>query len=144
MDTNQLLSSVHAWSGFFLVVLALLSIAIAVLTAVRPAADRPNSTLVRKANIVGIAESSVAGTLTLTGLIVMIMGPWKITELWLWMSLLIMVFYSVALVRITKRARLEVAAGGGSEIKAGMQVILQIGHVLLLIVAYFMMLLKPA
>jgi hypothetical protein len=144
VDFIQLLSSVHAWAGLLLFLLALLSVSLSVMTAVRPAADRPNSTLVRKANIVGIAESSVAGTLTLTGLIVMIMGPWKITELWLWMSLMIMVFYSVALVRITKRARLEVAGGGGSNIKAGMQVILQIGHVLLLIVAYFMMLVKPA
>jgi len=143
MDTYQLLTSVHVWAGILLCVLALLSIAIAVLTAVRPAADRPNSTLVKKANVVSIIESSVAGTLTLTGLAVMIMGGWKLSELWLWMSLFIMVFYSIALVRITKRARLEVAAGG-SEIKAGMQVILQIGHALLLLVAYFMMLLKPA
>jgi hypothetical protein len=143
MDANQLISTVHVWSGVLLVVLALLSVSIAVFTAVRPAADRPNSTLVRKGNLVGLAESSVAGVLTLTGLAAMIMGPWKITELWLWMSLLIMVFYSVALVRITKRARLEVAEGG-SEIKAGMQVILTIGHALLLLVAYFMMLLKPA
>ena len=143
MDTYQLLTSVHVWTGILLCVLALVSIAIAVLTAVRPAADRPNSTLVKKGNIVSILESSVAGTLTLTGLAVMVMGGWKLSELWLWMSLFIMVFYSIALVRITKRARLEVAAGG-SEIKAGMQVILQIGHALLLLVAYFMMLLKPA
>ncbi|HUV92268.1 MAG TPA: hypothetical protein VMV80_04205 [Anaerolineales bacterium] len=142
MDIYEVLSKVHGWSALLLFALALISVSISVMTAVRPAADRANSTLVKKANFVSIAESSVAGTLTLTGLAVAIMGPWKLSELWLWMSLLVMVFYSVALVRITKRARLEVAKGG-SEIKAGMQVIFRIGHVLLLMVAYLIMLLKP-
>jgi hypothetical protein len=143
MDFYQLLSVVHGWSAILLFALAMMSVAISVLIAVKPAVDPANSALLKKANIVSITESSVAGTVTLTGLVVMMMGPWKLSELWLWLSLVIMLFYSVALVRITKPARLSVAAGG-SEIKSGMQVILQMGHILLLFVAFAMMLLKPA
>ena len=53
-----------------------------------------------------------------------------------------MAFYSAALMFVTKPARLVVAKDG-SAIKAGMQIILQTGHFLLVVVAYFLMLLKP-
>jgi hypothetical protein len=53
-----------------------------------------------------------------------------------------MVFYIAALQWITKPARLAVAKGG-SEIKSGMQVVLQMGHVLLLFGAFALMQLKP-
>ena len=54
-----------------------------------------------------------------------------------------MAFYIVALIWVTKPARLVVAEGG-SEIKSGMQVVLQMGHVLLLFTAFALMELKPA
>ena len=44
--------------------------------------------------------------------------------------------------RVTKPKR-QVVSVGGSEIKSGMQVVLHIGHFLLLLVTYSMMLLKP-
>jgi len=143
MDLYQVISTAHGWSAVLLFTLAIVSVSISVLIAVKPAADPANSALLRKANVVSLTESSVAGILTLTGVAAMIMGSWKLSELWLWLSLIIMVFYSVALVRITKRARLKVA-DGGSEIKSGMQVVLQMGHILLLFVAFAMMWLKPA
>ena len=64
------------------------------------------------------------------------------SQLWLWLSLVIIAFYIVALGWITKPARLAVAEGG-SEIKSGMQVVLQMGHVLLLFAAFALMELKP-
>ncbi len=84
----------------------------------------------------------VAVIVTLTGLIAMFMGSWSLSQSWLWMSLMIMAFYIVALEWITKPSRLAVAEGG-SEVKAGMQVVLQMGHVLLLFVAFALMELKP-
>jgi uncharacterized membrane protein YozB (DUF420 family) len=141
------LSTVHVGSAFLLLFLAHVSVGLAVWIAVKPAADQAHHKAVGMANKVGFVENAVAGILTLTGLVIAIQGPWSLSELWLWMSLMIMVFYMVALVRVTKPARMAVAgsaSGGGSEIKTGMQCILQIGHVLLLIVAFMLMLVKPA
>ena len=72
----------------------------------------------------------------------MLTGSWPLSQLWLWMSLMIIVFYIVALEWITKPARLAVAEGG-SEVKSGMQVTLQMAHVLLLFAAFALMELKP-
>ncbi len=118
------------------------SVAISVLIAVKPAIDPANSKLLKTANAVGWIEVSTAGFVSLSGLILVYTGAWSLAQAWLWMSLLIMVFYSTALKRFTKPARMQVASGG-SEIKVGMQVLLQLGHLMLLIVAYSMMLLKP-
>ena len=137
------LSTVHAGSAIFLLFLAHISVGLAVWIAVKAAADPANLKIVNMANKVGFVENAVAGVLTLSGLIIAIQGPWSLSEMWLWMSLVIMVFYMVALVRVTKPARMVVAESG-SEIKSGMQCILQIGHVLLLIVAFMLMLVKPA
>ena len=137
------LSTIHAGSAILLLILAHVSVGFAVWIAVKAAADPANIKIVNMANKVGFIENAVAGILTLSGLIIAIQGPWSMSELWLWMSLLIMVFYMVALVRVTKPARMAVAESG-SAIKSGMQCILQIGHILLLIVAFALMLLKPA
>jgi len=133
---------IHGGASLLLFSLAIISVLISVLIAVKPAADSANNGLVKKANTVGLIEFIVAVIVTLTGLIAVYMGPWQLSQSWLWMSLMIMVFYCIALLFVTKPARLAVAEGG-SAIKAGLQVILQIGHVLLLIVAFSLMLLKP-
>jgi uncharacterized membrane protein len=70
------------------------------------------------------------------------MGPWSLSQAWVWMSLMLMVFYIVALVFVTRPARMIVSKRG-SAVKTGMQVILQIGHVLLILVAFSLMFLKP-
>jgi hypothetical protein len=74
--------------------------------------------------------------------IIVFMGSWSFSQLWLWLSLMLMIFYCTALVSVTRPARLAVAVGG-SAVKAGMQVVLQIGHVLLMLVAFALMLMKP-
>jgi len=138
-----MLSMVHGGAAILLFSLAIISVLIAVLIAVKPAADQANQRMVKKANTVWLIENIVAGIVTLSGLIAMFMGPWSLSQLWLWMSFLIMAIYSVALVYITKPAR-QAVAQGGSEVKTGMQVVLQLAHVLLLFVAFALMALKPS
>ncbi len=142
MSFSPVLIIVHSGTAILLYSLAIISVIIAVLIAVKPAADPANEGLLRKANAVGLVESIVAVIVTLTGVIAVFMGPWSFSQLWLWLSLMTMVFYSAALLFVTKPARLVVAKGG-SAVKCGMQVALQIGHVLLLNVAFGLMLLKP-
>lgn len=143
MNFGPLLVIVHWSTGFLLLALAMISVSLSVLIAVKPAADSANAKLLRTANIVGLTESIVAGIVALTGLIAAFIGSWSLSELWLWLSLVIMLFYLTALKRVTKPAR-QVVAVGGSAIKSGMQVILQIAHLLLLLVAFLLMFLKPA
>lgn len=143
MNFGPLLVIAHWSTGILLFALAMISVSISVLIAVKPASDPANAELLRRANIVGLAESIVAGIVALTGLIAVYIGPWSLSELWLWLSLVIMLFYLTALKRVTKPAR-QVVAVGGSAIKSGMQVILQIAHLLLLLVAFMLMALKPA
>jgi uncharacterized membrane protein len=121
----------------------MVSVVFSVLIAVKPAADPANSILLRKANIVGLIESILASAVLLTGLIAVFMGPWSLSQAWVWMSLMLMVFYIVALVFVTRPARMIVSKRG-SAVKTGMQVILQIGHVLLILVAFSLMFLKPS
>ena len=143
MSFYDILSRVHGGTSILLFSLAIISVLLSVLIAVKPAADQGNAGLLKKANTVGLIENIVAGILTVTGLIAVFMGAWRLSELWLWMSLMIMVFYSLALIFITKPARLAVPIGG-SAVKTGLQVVLQMGHVLLLVVAFTLMVLKPA
>ena len=142
MKLSPILNIAHSGTGILLFSLAILSVIFAVLIAVKPATDPANEGLLRKANSVGLVESLVAVIVTLTGVMMVFIGPWSFSELWLWMSLLTMAFYSAALFFITTPARLLVAKDG-SAVKCGMQVALQIGHVLLLIFASALMLLKP-
>jgi len=136
------LSTVHIAVSLLLFLLAMVSVVFSVLIAVKPAADPANSILLRKANIVGLIESILASAVLLTGLIAVFMGPWSLSQAWVWMSLMLMVFYIVALVFVTRPARMIVSKRG-SAVKTGMQVILQIGHVLLILVAFSLMFLKP-
>jgi hypothetical protein len=142
MSLDPILSQAHSGAGILLLSLAIISVLIAVLIAVKPAIDPANKTLVKTANFVGLIEIIVALTVTLTGLIAMFMGSLPLSQLWLWLSLVVMAFYIPALIWVTKPARMAVAKGG-SEIKSGMQVVLQMGHVLLLFVAFTLMVLKP-
>ncbi|MDP6095583.1 MAG: hypothetical protein QGG67_06285, partial [Gammaproteobacteria bacterium] len=120
MSFSPLIGLLHIGTAIALGFLALVSIWIAVLTAVNPGVDQANKNLIKRANIVGLFENIVAVILTLTGVIAAILGSWSFSELWLWLSLMIMAFYSAALMFVTKPARLVVAKDG-SAIKAGMQ-----------------------
>jgi len=136
------LSMAHTVTALLLLGLALISVSIAVLIAVRPAADAANEDLVKKANTAGLTQNIVVGIVTLTGVIAVFMGPWSFSEFWLWSSLAVMAFYSAALQFITKPKRMVVAEGG-SEGKVGLQVALQMVHVLLLLVVFASMIVKP-
>ena len=112
------------------------------MTAVKPGADKANARLVKLGNAIGLIENIVAAIVTLTGLIAVYMGSWPLSALWVWMSLLIMVFYSTTAVAITKPARQAVAVGS-SAIKVGMQVLLHVGYFLLLLVGFVLAWFKP-
>jgi hypothetical protein len=142
MDFYQIMIATHICVGILLFSVALVSVSIAVVSAVDPAADKSNAVLVERANTVGLIENIIACMVTLTGLGAMFLGSFSLSELWLWMSLSIMVFYSLMLVLITKPARLRVARGG-SAVKTGMQVLYHVAHILLIIVSFAFMLLKP-
>jgi hypothetical protein len=142
MNFDRIFSLTHGGAGLLLFTLAIVSVILAVLIAVKPAGDPANTRLLNRANFVSSIEIAVAVLLTLTGLISMTMGAWSLSQTWLWLSLMIMAFYIVALIWITRPAR-QAVAEGGSEIKSGMQVVLQMGHVLLLFSSFALMELKP-
>ena len=142
MTFYHALNMAHGGAAILLLSLAIISVFIAVLIAVKPAVDPANQALVKKANFVALIEIIAAIIVTLTGMIAMLTGSWPLSQLWLWMSLTIIVFYIGALEWITKPARLAVAEGG-SEVKSGMQVTLKMAHVLLLFAAFALMALKP-
>jgi len=142
MNVYRILSIVHSGTGILLFSLSLYSVLLSVLIAVKPAADPANERLRTRANAVGLMEQITIGIVTLSGVIVTLMSSWSLSEPWLWMSLLIVVFYSGALHLVTKPARMAVAEGGSTS-KVGMQVILQTAHVLLLMIAFGLMIAKP-
>ena len=142
MNAYDILSTVHASTAMLLLSLALIATLISVLIAVKPAADPANERLLSRANTVGLIEQVVVGIVTASGVVAVLLTSFSLSQPWLWMSLMIMVFYSAALKFITKPSR-EAVAEGGSAAKSGLQVVLQIGHVLLLIIAFFLMVSKP-
>lgn len=142
MDFHQVLNAAHGGAGILLFLLALSSISIAILIAVKPGADPANEKLVKKANTAGLIQNIVVGVVVLTGVIAVYMGSWPFSQFWLWSSLVAMLFYSAALQFVTKPARMAVAEGG-SEGKVGLQVALQIAHALLVLVVMASMLVKP-
>ncbi len=142
MSSHEILTMTHGGAGILLLALALISILIAVLIAVRPGPERGSEDLVRKANTAGLIQHFIVAVVTLTGVIAVFTGSWPLSQFWLWSSLFAMPFYSAALYFITKPARM-VVEDGGSEGKVGLQVGLQVAHVLLLMVVMASMYAKP-
>ena len=83
----------HGAAGLLLFLLAIISVVFAVLIAVKPAVDQAHSRLVNKADFVATIEIIVAVVVTLTGVISASMGGWSLSQLWLWLSLVLMAFY---------------------------------------------------
>ncbi len=143
MDTlYAVLSWAHSGAGILLFGMALFSVSIAVSIAVRPAEDHANEKLVNRANTIGVIQIAFVVIVTLTGLIAAFAGSYPLSQFWLWSSLVVMAFYGLAIHYITRPARMAVAEGG-SEGKVGLQVALQVAHVLLLMVAMASMVVKP-
>jgi len=143
MDSHHLVYMLHVGVALLLFTFAMLSVVIAVLIAVKPGIDHANVALVKKANVVAIVENVIVGLVILTGVIAMLMGSWPLSQHWLWMSLLIMAFYSLSLVFIVKPARMAVGIGS-SATKVGMQVLYQMTHLLMIMVSFAFMFLKPS
>jgi uncharacterized membrane protein len=133
---------VHAIAGIALFALALISIAFSILIAIKPAAQSAGQGLLKRANMVGLVEFMTVGIIVVTGVTAAFLKSLPFSQTWLWMGLMIMVFYAAALQFVTKPARRNVPEGS-TAVKVGMQVALQVAHVLLLIVAFAVMKLKP-
>lgn len=142
MSFDEVLGTAHMCAGIFLFFLALGSVILAVLIAVKPGVDHANERFRTRANTFSLVESIVLGFVALTGVVAAWMGPWSFSEFWLWSSLAAAGFYGFALFFVTKPARMAVAQGSSAG-KVGMQVNLQVVHSLLLLVVLVAMLFKP-
>ena len=71
----------HGAAGLLLFLLAIVSVSLAVLIAVKPAVDQAHSRLVNKAYFVATIEIIVAVVVTLTGVISASMGGWSLSQL---------------------------------------------------------------
>lgn len=128
MDLYTILAKGHGGMAMLTLLLALVSLALAVKAVlIKPSAG------MKLENIAGLAETICAGVVTLSGIAVMLLGPWPLTALWLWAGLIIMVIYSILLKRFTKPARM--AAVVSAKPWAGLQAV----HVLLLVVGFGIM-----
>jgi hypothetical protein len=137
-----MLVDIHVGSVILLFCLALLAIFFAVWKAAKAGVDRTNEWLVQIALAIWLAENVVALIVILTGLAALYVGSMSLSLVWAWMSLLIMVFYSVTLLFMLKPAR-PALAEGGNPIKVAMQVLLHFVYLLLIAFAFALMLLKP-
>lgn len=135
MNLTVIVAKAHGGMGMLLLLLAAVSLAMAVKAII----SAPNSGSMKTANITGLLETITAGVVTLTGIIAIFTSTWSLSQLWIWVGLVIMVAYSIFLKRFTKPARLATAEGGSASRWAGLQAV----HVVLVIVAYLLMKLKP-
>lgn len=142
MSFYQVSSMAHSGAAILLLALGVISVLISVLIAVKPAADSANEALVRRANRIGLIQNAVRGIVALSGVMATFLGSWSFSQFWLWSGLVVVAFYGLAIEFITKPARMAVAEGG-SEGKVGLQVGLQVAHVLLLLVTFASMVVKP-
>lgn len=132
MEHYLILAKAHGGFAMLLFALAFVSLLLAAL-----------STATKKvpgfANIAGLVETIVAGVVTLSGLVVMFVGPYPLSQIWLWLGLVIAVIYSVVLKRVVKPARLESQQSGEG---AGKWLAGQLGLFVLVIAAFGLMKLK--
>lgn len=135
MNIPFVLAKAHGGIAMLLALLALISLAMA-LKALVTGSNKGASSL---ANIAGLVETIVAGLVTLTGLVLIFVSPWPLSQAWIWIGLVLMVLYSVSLKRLTKPARLAVAEGDSAKKWAGFQLI----QLMLVIISFALMHLKP-
>ncbi len=135
MDLTVLIAKAHGGMGMLLLLLAITSLGMAVKSIISSRSEG----FLKVANITGLLETIIAGIVTLTGIVAIFTSPWPISQLWIWIGLIIMVVYSIFLKRLTKPARLAVADGGSASKWAGLQIV----HIVLVVVAFALMRLKP-
>ena len=143
MDYYPALSMLHAVAATLLFSLTTISILISAMIAVKRAADPANERLTAISNKVRLVEIFTTVLVAVTGLIVMLMGPWALSQFWLRMSLLLLVFYGLTLLYVTKPPR-QFVSRRGRAVKVAMQAYLQFGQFLLLLMAFVLMVVKPS
>jgi hypothetical protein len=135
MEFYPILVKAHGGMAMLVFLLAGLSLLVALFATLAKA----NGGVLKAGNITGLLETICAGIVTLTGIVVTAIGPLPLGQAWIWIGLVIMVIYSILLKRLTKPARLAVADGGGAAKWAGFQLV----HVVLLVIGFALMKMKP-
>lgn len=135
MNIQLILAKAHGGFAMLLALLALISLAF----AFKSLAAGSQTGVNKLANIAGLIETIIAGLVTLTGIVLMFVSPWPLSQLWIWIGLVLMVFYSISLKRLTKPARLAAAEGDSSS----KWVVFQAVQLALVLVGYALMILKP-
>ena len=134
MNIQLILAKAHGGFAMLLTLLALVSLAF----ALKSYATKQNG-VNKPANITALIETIAAGLVTLTGLVLIFVSPWPLSQLWIWIDLVLAVFYSIALKRLTKPARLAAAEGETSCKWLAFQTV----QLVIVLVAYALMKLKP-
>ncbi len=127
----HILMKAHSGLAMLLALLAVASVVCAVLTVVAGTKDG----LLKAANGVGLGETIAAGLVTLSGLVIMVFGPWPMSSGWMWIGLLLMVVYSILLKRLTKPARLDVGEDGSAIRWAGLTIL----HLGIVVIVFYLM-----
>ena len=134
MNISLIFAKAHGGMAMLLMVCALLSLVLALKTVFTA-----NNRSAKISHISGLVETIMAGIVTLTGVVCLFTGPWPLTQLWMWIGLVIMVAYSIMMARVTKPARLAADDATAAKKWAMMQVL----QLILLIVGFALMKLKP-
>lgn len=134
MNSSLIFAKAHGGIGMLLMLIAFFSLVLALKTVVSN-----NNRSAKLAHITGLVETILAGIVLLTGIICVYTGPWPLTQMWMWLGLVIMVAYSIIMKRVTKPARL--AADDADAAKKWAMV--QTAQLVLLVVGFVLMKAKP-
>ncbi|NRB36921.1 MAG: hypothetical protein HRU20_00470 [Pseudomonadales bacterium] len=135
MNTSLIFAKAHGGIAMLLFLLALISLALAIKTL----ASGGNQSLNKMAHIAGLVETIMAGLLTLSGIACLFVTPWPLSQIWIWLGLVLVVLYSIFMKRLTKPARLAAAEGEPALKWLGFQSL----HLVLLIAGFGLMQAKP-
>lgn len=131
MDVYFILAKAHGGFAMLLALLALLSLVTALVAVL-------TKKVLALATPLGLIETISAGLVTLSGLALLVLGPYPLTQIWLWLGLAIAVIYNIVLKRWVKPARLAAMANAG----AGKWALGQFVLVALVVAAFGLMKLK--
>ena len=136
MPIETIIAKAHSGMAMLLLPLAIISLAFAIRAM---ACSNAKECCMKTANITGLLETITAGLVTITGIAAIFTTAFPLSQMWIWAGLVIMVIYSVFLKRLTKPARLAISEGGSAATWTGLQTV----HVLLVLIAFALMKLKP-
>ena len=143
MSLHPILSMTHVSAGMLLALLAVLSVVLSAWIVVKTFTGHAEEAPMEQAKLVARFEHVIVGFVVLSGVIAIFTGSWSFSEQWLWMSLIIMAIYSGAMIFLTNPSNLVIVEGE-TAVRMGMQLIFRFLHILLLMIIFAYMFLKPS